>query len=77
MDKQANNRKDLIRTNISCNVNCLFCNFTTDNEKNFRQPSFQDIKKRIDELADNKKTLSRDEFGTCQITADYVRLGKP
>lgn len=43
--------KDLIRLGFDCNVKCKFCNFIKENEPQYNDFSFDNIKKQIDELA--------------------------
>ncbi len=52
MNMHQNIRKDLIRTTINCNANCLFCNFAKENETDFMNPSDGDLYAMIDVLAD-------------------------
>src|SRR4030042_1747038 len=47
---QENIRKELIRVTIDCNANCCFCNFCRENEKEFNNPSKQELMREIDKL---------------------------
>jgi len=48
---QQNIRKELIRVTIDCNANCFFCNFCRENEKDFINPTKQELINKIDDLA--------------------------
>jgi len=47
---RENIRKELIRVTIDCNANCCFCNFCQENEKDFKNPSLEELMKQIDDL---------------------------
>ena len=77
---EKNIRYDLIRVNWNCNLYCLFCNVPKEDHKDRKEPSYEEVKKEIDNLLSRKDrvriSISGGEPTLREDLPDIIRYAK-